>query len=241
MRHNTAAGNHGSFTRQDGVLLSVLSRAQVYQREASQQPWGWFFLVLAINLALVGVLMLLDRQYGIDYWYLVRDPNAVADQPAYFGFYSNLGVLLWAAAAATALLAAACLRQSGSADRRIRVLLLGGLFCMVACLDDLFMLHEHSYLFGIPEMVTMAAYALLLLAFMAAALPIAHLTKWILLAMSLVFLAFSALVDMADLTMPGSVLMEEAFKFSGIAFLAAYLVSLSFSALVSGLGRNKLR
>lgn len=79
MRHNTAAGNHGSFTRQDGVLLSVLSRAQVYQREASQQPWGWFFLVLAINLALVGVLMLLDRQYGIDYWYLVRDPNAVAD------------------------------------------------------------------------------------------------------------------------------------------------------------------
>lgn len=240
MRHTTA-GNRGGFTGRDGILLPVLSRARVYQREAWQQPWGWFFLVLAINAALIGILVLMDRQYGIDYWYLVRDPNAVADQPAYFGFYSNLGVLLWAAAASTALLAAACLRQSGSADRRIRPLFLGGLFCMVACLDDLFMLHEHSYLIGIPEMVTMAAYALFLLAFVAAALPIAHLTNWVLLAMSLVFLAVSTLVDMADLTMPGSVLMEEAFKFSGIAFLAAYLVTLSFAALARGLGHNKLR
>ncbi|MGB3391602.1 MAG: hypothetical protein WBA88_26915 [Pseudaminobacter sp.] len=201
----------------------------------------WFFLILAINLALVGILVLLDRKYGVDYWHLVRDPNAIAGQPAYYGFYSNLGILLWAAAASTALFAASCLRRSGSADRRIRPLFLGGLFCAVACLDDFFMVHEHSYLIGIPEIVTMAGYAAFLLAFVAAVLPIAHFTKWILLAASLACLALSTLVDMADLTISGAVLIEEAFKFFGIAFLAAYLVSLSFSALASGLAHHNLR
>lgn len=231
MRHSAATQNHGPVNDSGGPSLSYLSFLGAYSASISRQRWNWFFLILALNLMLVGLLVVMDRKYGVDYWNLVRDPNAIAGQPAYYGFYSNIGILLWAAAASTALLGAACLRQRGSADPRMLPLLLGGLFCALACVDDFFMLHEHGYLVKIPEIVTMAAYALFLLAFAAAALPIAHLGNWVLLAAALAFLAISTLVDVADLTRAGSVLIEEGFKLGGIAFLASYLVSLSFSAL----------
>ena len=95
------------------------------------------------------------------------------------------------------------------------------------------MLHEHAHLIGIPERMVFAGYALLFLAFAAAALPDGHNTQWTLLLASLAFLVLSTLVDLLHLPTPGSVmvLVEEVLKLTGIAFLAAYLVTLSFSAL----------
>jgi hypothetical protein len=202
-----------------------------YASTIPHQAWIWAPFILGANLALAGVLILLDLRYGIDYWDLVRDTNAIAGQPAYFGFYSNLGVLLWAVAASIALFGWTSLVSLSIADRRSTALLLGGLFAAIACLDDLFMLHEHAYLIGIPEKVVLSGYALLLLAFATAALPDGHRTQWAFLAASLTLLALSTLFDMLDLPIPGSVLIEEVLKLSGIAFLAAYLVTLSFSTL----------
>ncbi|PWJ79796.1 hypothetical protein C7441_11473 [Pseudaminobacter salicylatoxidans] len=216
-------------------ISSIVKAASV-----SQQPWQWFLLVLAANVALIGLVVFLDRVLGIDNWNLVRDPNAIANQPAYFGFYSNLGVLFWITGGSTSLFTVLCLQHTGEPDPRIRPLLLGGLLCATAALDDFFMFHEHSYLIGIPEVVVMAGYALLIVAFAATAFSVARLTNWICLATSLAFLALSTLVDMADLTMPGSVLLEEAFKFFGITFLAVYLVSMSFSAITAGFKGDRL-
>ena len=157
--------------------------------------------------------------------------NAVACQPAYFGFYTNLGVLIWAIAACIALFSWGSLVRLGIADRRSRALLLGGMFAALACLDDLFMLHEHAYLLGTTEITVFAGFTLLLLAFVSATLPIAHKTPWVLLAASLAFLALSILIDVLHLSIPGSMLIEEVSKFNGIALLAGYLVTLSFSAL----------
>lgn len=195
------------------------------------QEWIWPPLILGTNLVLLGALLVLDLHYGIDYWDLVRDTNAIAGQPAYFGFYSNLGVLIWAAAASIALFGWRSLVSLGVVGRRPLALLLGGLFAGIACLDDLFMLHEHAHLIGISERMIFAGYALLFLAFAAAALPDGHKTQWTLLVASLAFLVLSTLVDLLHLPTHGSVLVEEVLKLTGIAFLAAYLVTLSFSAL----------
>lgn len=222
-----------------GAVLELISRLRNYRTEFAPQPWPWLILVVLLDLILVGILVLLDRKFGIDYWSLVRDTNVIAKLPAYFGFYSNLGILLWATAASIALFSSSCLRYSRSDDPRVRPLFVGGLFCALACLDDFFMLHEHSYLIGISETVAMAFYALFLLTFVVTTLPVVHLTKWIFLAAALVLLALSTIVDMLDLTMPGSVLIEEGLKFSGIGFLAAYLVTLSFSGLVAGLSHSR--
>jgi len=197
------------------------------------QKWIWPPLILGTNLVLLGALLVLDSHYGVDYWDLVRDTNAIAGQPAYFGFYSNLGVLVWAIAASIALFGWRSLVSLGVSGRRPLALFLGGLFAGIACLDDLFMLHEHAHLIGIPERMVFAGYALLFLAFAAAALPDGHNTQWTLLLASLAFLVLSTLVDLLHLPTPGSVmvLVEEVLKLTGIAFLAAYLVTLSFSAL----------
>lgn len=197
------------------------------------QEWIWPPLILGTNLVLLGLLLVLDLHYGVDYWDLVRDTNAIAGQPAYFGFYSNLGVLIWAIAASIALFGWRSLVSLGVSGRRPLALFLGGLFAAIACLDDLFMLHEHAHLIGISEKMIFAGYALLFLAFAAAALPDGHNTQWTLLLASLVFLVLSTLVDLLHLPTPGSVmvLVEEVLKLTGIAFLAAYLVTLSFSAL----------
>ena len=202
-----------------------------YLPAVSGQPWPWLVAIVAFNLLVVAAMVILDRQYGIDYWNLVRDTNAIAGQPAYFGFYSNLGILLWAVAACSALFGWLSLRRLCIELPGLRPLMLGGLFAAIACLDDLFMLHENAYLIGIPEKAAMAFYALFLLAFAASTLPVLDKTKWLLLAASLGSLAISTLVDLADLQIAGSVLIEEAFKLSGIAFLASYLVTLSFSVL----------
>ncbi|MFU0504046.1 hypothetical protein [Pseudaminobacter sp. NGMCC 1.201702] len=224
--------NHGPLIGTDAALPPVRNgHLKDYLSAVPGQPWLWLVAIVALNLLLVAAMVVLDRHYGIDYWNLVRDTNAIAGQPAYFGFYSNLGILLWAVAACSALFGWLSLRRLGVADLGLRPLMLGGLFAAIACLDDLFMLHENAYLVGIPEKAAMAFYALFLFAFAASTLPVLHRTKWILLGASLGSLAISTLVDLMDLQIAGSVLIEEAFKLSGIAFLASYLITLSFSAL----------
>ncbi len=204
----------------------------------STQPWKSFLLIVVLNVSLVCFIVFLDRNHDVDYWNIVRDPNAIAGQPAYFGFYSGIGSVLWIVSGATALFAGGCLRQAGSRDRRIPLLLLGGLFCALAGLDDFFMLHENSYLIGIPEIAVMGGYAVFILAVAAAAYPAARLTNWIFLGASLLSLGLSAMVDMADLAIPGAVLLEESLKLFGIAFLAAYLVTASISSVSAGLERR---
>lgn len=130
--------------------------------------------------------------------------------------------------------------DTGAPDRRMLLLFLGGLFCMIAGLDDLFMLHEQSYRIGIPEKLVMVVYALFLTAVAAAAYPVFRNTNWIYFAAALLCLGTSALVDMADLALSGAVLIEETLKFAGIAFHAAYLVSLAAAAMAAALGRRSL-
>jgi len=199
----------------------------------ARQPWLAFATVLVLNAALAALLLYLEWFHGIDHWNLVRDTNAIAGQPAYFGFYSNIGILGWAAGASIALFSWLALRRRMAADGRLRTLRLGGVFMALACLDDLFMLHEHSYVVGIPDKLVMAAYALFLLLFAASALAVLGRTKWLLLGSALASFAASILLDRTEF--PGSVLAEEVLKLTGISLLVVYLARLSWSLLSAAL------
>ncbi|MDZ5698711.1 hypothetical protein [Chelativorans sp. M5D2P16] len=200
------------------------------------QAWAALFVILSLNALLLGGILVLEFRYDIDHWNLVRDTNAVAGQPAYYGSYSNLGILIWAVASAIALFSWRLLTHRGIRDTRWRVLLLGGLFTAIACIDDLFMLHEHAHLVGVQEPIVLAGYALFLIAFVISTLPILHTTQWLLLGVALACLALSTVSDLLEFR--GSVLLEEAFKLSGITTLAAYLVTLSFSAIAEAGGSS---
>lgn len=76
---------------------------------------------------------------------MLRDPIMVAGgEPSqfYLGLFSNLGVVLWTAAAAICLFAGRQL--TGGTDSQARQFLVyAGFFTLVLMLDDLFMLHEN--------------------------------------------------------------------------------------------------
>ena len=200
---------------------------------AVSSSWRGFFVVLAMTATLAVLLVFLDTTLGLSYWDLVRDTNAIAGQPSYFGAYSNLGILLWAVGGSTALFCWLAIRDRTPVEPAARPLLLGGLFMAIACLDDMFMLHEHSYQIGIPEPVTLAAYATLLLLFVASTLPILVKSEWPSLGAALLLLAVSTVADIFPYPFKGQVFVEEMSKLSGIAFLAYYVVSLALSAVKS--------
>ncbi len=208
---------------------AVARLAQRCISTAHHQPWIALATIGAGNACLGASLLYLEVVHGVDHWDLVRDTNAIAGQPAYFGAYSNLGVLAWAAAASVPVFTWLLLRSRMPGDERLRVLGLGGLFAAVAGLDDLFMLHENSYVIGVPDKIVMAGYALFLLVFVASAVSALHRTKWLLLLAAIGCFAASTILD--EQRFPASVLMEEVSKLTGISFLAAYLLSLSWSAV----------
>ena len=55
-----------------------------YLSSTSSQSWLWLLAILAVNLLLAGTIVILDTRFGIDYWNLVRDTNAIAHPPQRF-------------------------------------------------------------------------------------------------------------------------------------------------------------
>lgn len=73
-----------------------ITTAKALPRERRiQGDFHYALLVICSCIVLLTSIVIADRLFGIDYYDLVRDPNAIAGQPKYFGLVSNLGVILW--------------------------------------------------------------------------------------------------------------------------------------------------
>jgi hypothetical protein len=104
-------------------------------------------ITTAVTLATYGFSVLEGASFGE----LSRDPTTVLNGPFYLGYYSNLGVLVWAAAATTALLGHYLLRRVGHVEPA-RLLLVASMITVAIMLDDLFLLHDAVYReVGIPQ------------------------------------------------------------------------------------------
>lgn len=170
------------------------------------------------------------RVFGIDYYDLVRDPNAIAHNPGYFGLVSNIGVILWIVGAATALQAFAATGAEGATPLQ-RTLLAGGLFAALMGIDDFLMLHEAVATTGIPEEVVLVPHMLVLYTLCYYAYAVRAATPRLLLVGSVLSMGLSFAADMAPIHVGGATFVEEAFKLVGILFLTAYLVAISHKAL----------
>lgn len=186
--------------------------------------------IAVVAAAICVAVLAADQWWGIDHYDLVRDPNAIASNPNYFGLVSNLGIVLWMVGAVGALQAHAALKGRPG-GRFGDVLLVGGAFAAVMGLDDLFMLHESIATFGIPEIVVLVPHALLLLALCYQAWLLRSATPWLLLACGVGGFGLSMAVDVYPVDFGGQVFIEESFKLLGIMFLTVYLVLTSQKAL----------
>jgi hypothetical protein len=187
------------------------------------------FVVAATAVVCVAVLVA-DQLGGVDHYLLVRDPNAIANNPGYFGLVSNVGIVLWIGGAVAAFQACAA---AARARRRAynRLLLCGGSFAALMGFDDLFMLHEMIASQGILEVLVLVPHGILLLALCYQAWLLRERTPWLLLAACVGALGCSMGFDMLPVDFGGQVFVEESFKLLGVALLTAYLILTSQKAL----------
>ena len=91
-------------------------------------------LVYVASLSLSGLA-------GIKGQLVLRDLAQTCGTPAGVGLLSNLGYLLWIAAAAVALFTAYS-GQPGVRGKQYELLACGGWFSFILCIDDMFLLHD---------------------------------------------------------------------------------------------------
>jgi hypothetical protein len=142
---------------------------------------AWVFAVTLVPSAFL--VLLLALQPWMPLHQLVRDPMAVVEEclrPAEtleeaqgcarvpFGVLSNLGILLWCAAAATSLFAFLLVHRASGRIRPGAFLLYAGIFTACLLMDDFFQGHEKVVprILGLHERVVFVAYALALVAYL---------------------------------------------------------------------------
>jgi len=198
-----------------------------------QRPLLRVLLVVALPALLTYVLALwLSAAAGIQTLLVIRDLAQTCETPLGIGLLSNIGYLLWMAAAAIALFVA--LSGTTQVHGRVRQLLLcGGSLSMLLCLDDMFLLHDRyigsSFLYSLY-----AISALLILFRFRRDVQAIGGGSFVL---SVVFLGLSLLVDQLQdaIAIPYSQLqlIEEGFKFLGIATWLAFWCQAAAVALNS--------
>lgn len=179
------------------------------------------------------VLAIVFLQPWVEPAVFVLDPMAIAQDPArccafYSGAVSNLGIILWASAAAIAIFAAC----AGAATTDRTFLLATAAFTAILMVDDLFMLHEDALpSLGVPELAVMGGYL-----GVAAAYGLTFFKKIVagraalaLLAAGL--MAASVIEDQTKILWPIHDLIEDGAKFTGIYCWFVFVVLRSRDAI----------
>ena len=168
-------------------------------------------------LLVYSAALLLSRAGGIaDPELVIRDLAQTCGYPLGVGLLSNRGYVLWMATAAICLFVALAGGQE-SRSRLHPLLLSGGLFSLLLCLDDMFLLHDR-YIGATFLYLLYAVFAVLILVrFRSQVLEIGGA----LFVIPVALLGGSILLDKLQNVLPFSYnevqLVEEGLKFLGIA------------------------
>ncbi len=191
-------------------------------------------LILILSAFFIGLVALLNLWKETPIAYLTRDPNAIASKPFYFGFFSQIGIFLWAATAAICFFSAKLIKRSQESLTIIRFLVAGGLLTLLLGLDDVFLIHENTEeYFGIPEKVVYATYAIFAISFVLTFSRFILKSNYILFGMALAFFGLSIVLDRFEEYLPDSVdlfLVEDGAKMIGIV---SWFIYFTYSAKIA--------
>jgi hypothetical protein len=199
---------------------------------------GSKWLAVWLYLPAIGVLIgayLLGVLIDVPFSDLSRDPVAVAGGHAYYGFVSNVGVILWSFSAGIGLFTFVLLSRSPRVDGRMRGFVASGaLLSFLLLSDDLLMLHERVYpkVFGINEKVTIALYGLMVIAYLFAFWREILRSRWVYLQLALLFFLVSVTTDKLPESLLGAHhLVEDGAKFLGIVSWFGFQFAVCFGAV----------
>ena len=198
---------------------------------------------------LVLVAAVLAHAFGdVPFTVITRDPMATMVGDPLTGAQSVVGVGIWWLAAGICLFAYAVASRPRVPPATKSFLLWSGLLTVVLVLDDEFMFHDDlaSRIFGLRERYVMLAYGVLLAAYLLRFRKVILRTEWLLLVGALAFFASSIGLDLYNQnsclefvtpteTCDWSMFVEDSLKLLGIVFWSAWLIRISYLALLGGL------
>ena len=188
------------------------------------RPLVRVLLLALVPAAVVYVLAIaLSAAAGIPSELVIRDLAQSCNTPMGHGLISSLGYLLWTAAAAIALFGALAPRN-GVRGRDRQLLLCGGAFSLLLCLDDMLLLHDRyigsTFLYGLYAVFALA----ILFRFRSQVVKLGGGT----FLLAVVLLGLSVIIDKTQEQIPipydSLQLIEEGAKFLGIATWLAFWV-----------------
>ena len=174
------------------------------------------FLSTALLLA---IAILIKNATGEAFSYMTREPAYIAGLPPFAGLLSNVGILIWTAAAVVCFLAATVI------DDQRAFLLSSGSLTLMLLLDDMFMFHDvlfPDYL-GVSQNFVYAVYIVVTLAYLATYRRRLLDSEYPVFGAALACFALSVLTDVLGTTGFGyRALVEDGFKLLGIVLWTIY-------------------
>ncbi|MGV2829685.1 hypothetical protein [Myxosarcina sp. GI1(2024)] len=170
-----------------------------------------------------------------------KDIASIADVNPFNGVISNLGILLWCAAASICLFSFAVLQNlktnHASIQKKFRFfLLVSGSIGLIIMFDDLFLLHEEILpSLNISEKAVFLSYMIMICLYLLKFRKTILKTEWIVLCLGLLCFAASIIIDI--LVMSGKIIFfdkfffEDGLKLLAIASWFSYFVRLCFQIL----------
>jgi hypothetical protein len=195
-----------------------------------------YFLPL---LSLIAVVVA-SSHMGVEIARFTRDPADILNVHPLTGVISNLGAILWAAAATICLFSWAILRKSVGETRFSTFLLCSGLITTFLLFDDFFLLHDYIFprYLGVQEKIVFIGYAGLILWGTVVFWKDILKTEYLILLIALGFFGLSLFIDafqyrIESIVGPSRILFEDGFKLLGIVGWLGYFTRSALSRLAS--------
>ena len=197
-------------------------------KPGTEPPFASLAIVYGLTLGALAIAALVSVYRDVPIGFVLRDPLATLHAHPLTGALSNVGVLVWCAAAAICFLTRTLLRQQEGTDEVRAFLLWSGLISVVLLLDDFFQFHDGlvpTYL-GLSEEPIFLGYGLLTAWYLVRFRHVILASEWGVLFAALAFFALSMLVDAFQerWSSPWRILFEDGFKLLGIVSWSSYLI-----------------
>lgn len=200
----------------------------------------------AIGLAVVGFVLCFANFKHLPLEALTRDTATVLHGKPYIGLLSNLGILVWCAAAAICFFTAYVLRHSTSMQESTLFFSSAGVLTTLFLADDLFLLHDYVYVSWLPHshLLIIAAYGIGIVMLAARFWKMFHESFFTLFGMALFCFAIAAVPDLQNRsyllpdTFP-STLVEDGFTFIAVLFWFVYFADTAAARLRTTMGHTR--
>lgn len=187
----------------------------------------WFFVLYFLAFLLLIGLVVFSVNFDVHFSNLTRDPSSISGTPPYYGFLSNLGIIIWSFSVAINFFTYSIIKKRKSMIRDKRLFILySGFLGLLLLVDDMFLLHETVFpvYFSLNEKIVLVLYAVAMLYFLIRfKTVILKQTNYIFLGLFLCFLGTSVLIDiLPEFSERWHYLLEDGPKFLGIVSWLGY-------------------